>query len=294
MKKPDKWAEWLIKTRFQHKTEEQRRKAFQYLSDIRGRVLDRSEVKEGDVVLDVGTGIGLLAFGAVERVRPTGQVIASDISVNCLEECRRLARQTKVDRWMEFLQADATALNLPDESVDVIMTRSVLIYVQDKRKVAEEFFRVLRPGGRFSIFEPINSRRRVESDIDWAPVQEIKDRLDQRRRELSKESPTIQAMISFDEQDLLGFFEQVGFIDLNLDLRQDTALEAKTREEAISLLKGVGSPDQKSIHDLLIEEFPHEKVEAYVEYFASQVERHPYRVILPVAYLSGRKPFREK
>jgi hypothetical protein len=96
-------------------------------------------------------------------------------------------------------------------------------------------------------------------------------------------------MVGFDEQDLLRFFEQAEFIDLDLDLQWDTALEAKTREEAISLLKEVGSPGQKSTHDLLLEEFPREKVEEYVEYFTSQVEEHPYRVILPVAYLSGQK-----
>jgi len=58
----------------------------------------------------------------------------------------------------EFVHASAEDLSvLEDASVDVVTTRSVLIYVPDKRRTFEEFHRVLKPGGRLSIFEPINN-----------------------------------------------------------------------------------------------------------------------------------------
>lgn len=243
MKRLDQWAEWLLKTRFQHQTDEERKKSLQFLSGVRDKVLDRADIKEGDVVLDVGTGTGLLTFGAIERVRSTGKVIASDISADCLEECRKLAREMKVDRRMEFLQADATALTLPDESVDVV----------------------------------------------WTPVQEMRNWMDQRRDRLRKENPTLQAILNFDEQDLWRTFTQAGFVNLNLDLRWSTSQEAKTREEAIRLLKEVGAPGQKSTYELLLEGFPRERVDEYVEYFASQVEKHPYQAVMPAAYLSGQR-----
>ena len=57
----------------------------------------------------------------------------------------------------EFLLASADDLSVVDESVNVLMTRSTLIYLHDKARTLREFFRVLRRGGRLSMFEPINS-----------------------------------------------------------------------------------------------------------------------------------------
>jgi ubiquinone/menaquinone biosynthesis C-methylase UbiE len=57
----------------------------------------------------------------------------------------------------EFLLASSDDLSVVDESVNVLMTRSTLIYLHDKARTLREFFRVLRRGGRLSMFEPINS-----------------------------------------------------------------------------------------------------------------------------------------
>ncbi len=109
------------------------------------------------MVLDVGCGDGLIAFGALDRVGEEGQVIFSDISQDLLDHCRSLAQQLQVLERCRFVRASAENLAaIATGSVDVVTTRSVLIYVQAKQQALHEFYHVLKPGGRLSIFEPIN------------------------------------------------------------------------------------------------------------------------------------------
>ena len=84
-------------------------------------------------------------------------MIFGDVSEDLLDECRRIADELGVADRCEFLRASADELPLPDASVDVVTIRSVLIYLMDKQPAFAEFHRVLRPGGRLSIFEPINA-----------------------------------------------------------------------------------------------------------------------------------------
>ena len=148
----DKWAEWLLKKRFGG-NEEIYKKTMEFMGGIRDRVLESAQIKEGDTVLDVGCGDGLLAMGALEKVGPNGKVIFSDVSESCIEHCRQFATGN-----CEFIVAGVEDLSaIPDASVDAVVIRSVLIYVEDKEKALSEIYRVLKQGGRFSFFEPINS-----------------------------------------------------------------------------------------------------------------------------------------
>ena len=121
------------------------------LAAFRDGVLDRASIGEGDVVLDLGTGSGLIGFGALDLVGDTGQVIFSDISAELLDECRRRAGD---DKRCSFVEMPAGELDpIADASVDVVTTRSVLMYLADKRAAFTEIARVLRPGGRFLCLE---------------------------------------------------------------------------------------------------------------------------------------------
>jgi ubiquinone/menaquinone biosynthesis C-methylase UbiE len=139
----DRWARWLLEQRHGGDPAELERQ-LPNLEEFRRRVLENADLRKGDVVLDVGTGNGLIAFGALERVGPNGRVIFSDVSEDLLDECRRIAAELGVADRSEFLLASADDLPLPDASVDVVTTRSVLIYLMDKRPAFAEFFRVLR------------------------------------------------------------------------------------------------------------------------------------------------------
>ncbi len=152
----DHWAQWLLHRRFggdlQHG-----QAMLKELSVWRDRILEHATITEGEMVLDVGCGDGLIAFGALDRVGEEGQVIFSDISQDLLDHCRSLAQQLQVLERCRFVRASAENLAaIATGSVDVVTTRSVLIYVQAKQQALHEFYHVLKPGGRLSIFEPIN------------------------------------------------------------------------------------------------------------------------------------------
>jgi ubiquinone/menaquinone biosynthesis C-methylase UbiE len=187
---------------------------------VRERVLDRSELGQGETLLDVGCGDGLIAFGAIER--GAGLVIFSDISQDLLDESRRLAGEQGVLERCRFMLAAADDLGeLPDESVDVVTTRSVLIYVDDKEHAFREFHRVLRPGGRVSLFEPINRLNRFLDAYDVEAVQELDQRIKGVLRGLQPHDT--DPMLNFDERDLVEIAERVGFERVRLTLEIETA-----------------------------------------------------------------------
>ena len=214
----DPWAAWLLERR--HGGDETRLGEMLHgVSKFRDRVVDNARIEDGDVLLDVGCGDGLIGFGALERVGAAGRVIFSDISQQLLDTCREIAAG---DPRCSFLLASADALPLDDASVDVVTTRSVLIYLRDKRRAFEEAFRVLRPGGRLSIFEPINSYCFPEPDdrfafYDVTAVLDLATKVKAYRERVARDD----TLIDFDERDLIAWAEQVGFAEVHLELRID-------------------------------------------------------------------------
>jgi arsenite methyltransferase len=153
----DEWAAWLLHRR-DGDDPEQRQKGLELLLPLRKRVLDNARIVPGEIVLDVGAGDGLIAFGALDRVGVEGRVIVSDVSDDLLSHTRSLATELGVEGRMSFVRAAAEDLSaIADASVDVVTTRSVLIYVDDKAAAFRAFHRVLKAGGRGWIMEPINN-----------------------------------------------------------------------------------------------------------------------------------------
>jgi len=188
--------------------------------ELRERVLDRAELAEGQTLLDVGCGDGLIAFGAVER--GAGLVVFSDISQDLLDESSRIAEELGVLDRCRFLLAPADDLHeLADESVDVVTTRSVLIYVDDKESALREFHRVLRPGGRVSLFEPINRLSRFIDAYDSRPVEELNHRVRSVFTELQPRDT--DPMLNFDDRDLVDLAERLGFGRVHLTLEVETS-----------------------------------------------------------------------
>jgi ubiquinone/menaquinone biosynthesis C-methylase UbiE len=219
----DRWAAWLLDRRFGGDSA-QRDAMLPALYRYRDEVLRRAAIRPGDVVLDVGCGDGLIGFGAADLVGPFGRVVFSDVSADLLAACRDIAASSAdptgtPTRRFAFVQTGLPALDgIASNSVDVATTRSVLIYVDDIAGSFTALHRVLRPGGRLSLFEPINRFGRADRaewlwGFDMSGLETIADKV---RRHYEASAPGLATMLAFDERDLLRHAEVAGFVDLRL------------------------------------------------------------------------------
>ncbi len=228
----------------------------------RDSVLDRAALRSGDVVLDVGCGDGLIGFGALDRVGPNGQVIFSDISAELVAQCRAHLRSplagegqgggSLLDRCRFVVNSADDLHDIAAASVDVVTTRSVLIYVDRKSRAFAEFFRALRPGGRVSIGEPINRFSYPEPrgrflGYDVMPVVEIADKLEAFFDR--EERPKISAMMDFDERDLVAIAENAGFGMIHLDLQAD--IKAPRPEDWTRFVQSAGNPLSPTLEEAM-------------------------------------------
>ncbi|RME83491.1 MAG: methyltransferase domain-containing protein [Caldilineae bacterium] len=262
----------------------------EYLYAVRDRVLDNAQLQEGDILLDVGCGDGLIAFGALER-SATVHVIFSDISQDLLDHARTIARRMGVLPRCRFVRAPAEDLSpIEGESVDVVTTRSVLIYVRNKQQAFCEFYRVLKAGGRLSIFEPINRFGYPEPpDLFWgydvAPVAEIARKLKALYQRL--QPPASDPMLDFDERDLLAFAEKAGFREIHLELQVDIRPKDKVGWEA--LLRTAGNPKIPTLEEAMEQVLSPAERETFAAYLRPLAETGQGVTRRAVAYLWAGK-----
>lgn len=229
----DLWSQWLLHGRYADDPHFQQ--AVHAMVDrYVGRLLDGAHLAAGETLLDVGTGEGLVAFRAIERLGPTVSVWLTDVSEPMLRHAETQAAERGVRSQCRFLRCPADHLEgITDTSVDVVVTRSVLAYVSDKIAALREFHRVLKPGGRISLVEPVYqddalAASALRAAIDANPPERVSPMTLLLHRWKAAQYPDTEEKIlespiaNYSERDMIRFAQIAGFSELHLELHIDT------------------------------------------------------------------------
>lgn len=229
----DVWSEWLLHHR--HADDPVYAEVVQGVVErYADRVLEGAQLGASMTLVAVGAGAGegLVAFRAIERIGPSLRVILTDVSAPMLRYAESMALLRGVLAQCTFLECTAEKLTgIDDASVDVVATRAVLAYVADKKAALAECFRILKPGGRLSIAEPILQddafyaralRRRVEDTAH--PVDRFLTLLHRWKAAQfpdTEEACAQSPIANYSERDLLNMVLGAGFAEIHLQLHID-------------------------------------------------------------------------
>lgn len=295
----DVWSQWLQHGR--DAGDPQLRQSVRALVDrYVDRLLEGARLTEGETLADIGSGEGLVAFRAIERIGPTLRVCLTDVSEPLLRHAEALASERGVRGQCTFLRCAADRLEgMADASIDVVATRSVLAYVQDKTAALREFHRVLRPGGRISLAEPVMqddalAARAMKAVIDSKPAQGVSPLMVLLHRWKAAQYPDTEEKIrasplaNYSERDLIRFAQAAGFADIHLELHIDVLPAMVRTWEAF--IDSSPHPLAPPLRAIMAEQFSPEERELF-ERSMRPVVVDPQAVSTDrMVYLTARKP----
>ena len=294
----DTWSQWLLHGR--HGGDSALRETIDPdLQSFADRVLDGTGIGPDMTLVDIGSGEGLVPFRAIERFGPALRVILTDISLPMLHHAQARAQALGIESQCSFVECGAEKLGpIADRSVDAVTTRAALAYVADKQLALREFLRVLKPGGRLSIAEPI-----FQDDAFYACA--LKNRVESKRtgrtdplepllhRWKAAQFPDTQAKMAaspitnFSERMLFEWIRQAGFKQIHMELHMDTTLTRPTSWQAF--LDSSPHPWAPPLTDILAEQFSPEERQIFEASLRPTVESGQTPTIIRTVYATATK-----
>lgn len=295
----DVWSEWLL----HHRHADDAAFAHAVRAEVESyadRVLDAARLSPGMTLVDVGTGEGLLAWRAIDRIGPSLRVVLTDVSAPMLRHAEALAVQRGIREQCTFMRCPADALDgIADACVDVVATRAVLAYVPDKIAALREFHRVLMPGGRLSIAEPI-----LQDDAFLAiALKMMTEKKPARPQDAflpllhrwkaaqypdTHEGLAANPLVNYSERNLLQFARQAGFVELHLELHIDVCPSIMTSWEVF--LGSSPHPLAPPLRVILAERFTPEERATFERVMRPTIESSQAISTTRIAFLSASKP----
>lgn len=296
----DLWSQWLLHGRYADDA-----KFRQAVGGVVDRYVERllagGQLTAGQTLVDVGTGEGLVAFRAIERVGPSLRVWLTDISETMLRHAEAQADQRGVRTQCAFLRCPADRLEgIPDASADLVVTRSVLAYAADKTAALREFHRVLKPGGRISLAEPVYqddalAAAAVRAAIDATPPERMSALTMLLHRWKAAQFPDTEEKIlnspiaNYSERDMIRFAQIAGFVELHLELHIDILPSIVHSWDVF--ISSSPHPLAPPLSVIMAEQFTLEERELFERSMRPVVEDPTAVSTDRMLYLTARKPF---
>jgi ubiquinone/menaquinone biosynthesis C-methylase UbiE len=182
---------------------------------VSDKLVEMAQIKPGDRVLDIATGIGEPAVTAAKRVRPNGRVVATDISSQMIAIAKSRAKSLGLDNVMEFREGDAETLDLPKSSFNAVLSRWGLMFLPNLSGALGRIKELLVPDGRLAAAVWSTPAKVPMLDLAFSTV----------RKQINAPPPppgTLGPFSLADHEALKRALVQAGFKDVRVEIFQIT------------------------------------------------------------------------
>jgi SAM-dependent methyltransferase len=187
-------------------------------------LVDSANIQEGSTVLDVACGTGVLARCALARAGASGQVVGADPAPGML------AVANEIEPAINWILCSAEALEVSDCAFDCVLSQFGMMFFEDRKKAAEEMFRVLKPGGSLAIAV----WRSVEHNPAYADIISV---LEQHVGEDAADALRMPFGLG-NAEEVVAALEGGGFTEVEVEAKTESARFASSRQMVEAELRG--------------------------------------------------------